>query len=154
MNTLRKLLNLDFIPQSPAFGLFLLRVALGGSMLWLHGRDKLMGFSKLASGFPDPLHLGSKASAGLIVFAEVACAALLVLGLFTRFAAAALTIAMGVAFFLVHKGRFSEGELAFVYFAGFLTLMFAGPGKFALSSKGGGGSSKGSAPKPNKPKDK
>ena len=152
MKALRKLLNLEFLPQSTDFGLLLLRVALGGSMLWLHGRDKLMKFSSLASGFPDPLHVGSKASAGLIVFAEVACAALLVLGLFSRFAAAGLTIAMGVAFFLIHKARFAEGELAFIYFAGFLALLFAGPGKFALSGKGGG--SKGSSAKPAKPKDK
>ncbi len=152
MKALRKLLNLEFLPQSPDFGLLLLRLTLGGSMLWFHGRDKLMKFSSLASGFPDPLHIGSKASSGLIVFAEVACAALLVLGFFTRFAAAGLAIAMGVAFFIIHKGRFSEGEMSFLYFAGFLAVLFAGPGKFALDGKGGG--SKGSAPKAPKPKDK
>lgn len=152
MKALRKLLNLEFLPQSPDCGLLLLRLTLGGSMLWLHGRDKLMNFSGKASGFFDPFHLGHKVSLGLATFAEVACAALLILGFFSRFAAAGLAISTGVAFFLFHKGRFSEGEMAFVYFAGFLTLLFTGPGKFALDGKGGG--SKGSAPKPSKPKDK
>ena len=152
MKSLRTFLNLEFLPQSQDFGLFLLRAALGLSMLWLHGRDKLMKFSSLATGFPDPLHLGSRASAGLIVFAEVACAVLLVLGFMTRFAAAGLAIAMGVAFFIIHKGRFSEGEMAFLYFAGFVAVLVAGPGKFALEGKGGG--SKGSAPKPSKPREK
>lgn len=153
MKTLRKFLNLEFLPQSPDFGLLLLRLALGGSMLWLHGRDKLMKFSSLAAGFPDPLHLGSRASAGLSTFAEAVCAALLVLGFFTRFAAAGLVIGMGVAFFLIHRAKFAEGELAFVYLAGFVTLLVAGPGKFALDGKGGG-SPKGSAPKSAKPRDR
>jgi uncharacterized membrane protein YphA (DoxX/SURF4 family) len=71
---------------------------------------------------------------GLAVFSEVGCAALLVLGLFTRFAALMLTITMAVAFFLVHKGALSgpsSGELAMLYMMGYLTLVFAGGGKFS-----------------------
>jgi len=153
MKILRKLLNLEFLPLSTDFGLLLLRLGLGGSMLWLHGRDKLMNFSSYASKTPDLLHIGSKGTLGLLVFAELVCAALLVLGILGRFAAAVLAIAMGVAFFVVHKARLAEGEMAFLFFAGFIALMFSGPGRFALGGKGGG-SSKGSAPKPSKPRDK
>jgi putative oxidoreductase len=40
-----KLLKLSFLPKSPDYGLLILRVALGFSMLLLHGRGKLLGFA-------------------------------------------------------------------------------------------------------------
>jgi len=49
---------------------------------------------------------------------------------------------MGVAFLFVHKLALKgqgSGELAFIYLAGFVTLFIAGPGRFALDSKSGGG---------------
>jgi putative oxidoreductase len=71
----------------------------------------------------------------LAVFAEVGCAALLIVGFLTRFAALSLAITMGVAFFLQHKMQLTgkeSGELAFIYMAGFLAILFAGSGKFAF----------------------
>ncbi len=69
---------------------------------WTAANEKarLAGVAK----FPDPLHIGSHLSLGLTAFAEVVCAALLIIGFCTRFAALALSIALGVAFFLHHKG--------------------------------------------------
>src|SRR5688500_18401886 len=98
-----RLLRLDFLPCSAAAGLLVLRLWLGLSLLMLHGWGKLAGFSEKAAKFPDPLGVGSEASLALAVFAEVACALLAALGLFTRFAAAVLAIMMATAFFLVHK---------------------------------------------------
>jgi len=136
-------ITLNFIPKSPDFGLLLLRAGLGIGILFLHGWNKWINFSKLAPGFPDPLHLQStKVSLGLTVFAEVVCAALLIIGLCTRFAALALAITMGVAFFLQHKVALSgqgSGELAAVYLLGFVTLLVAGPGRFSFDSNGGSG---------------
>jgi len=40
-----KLLKLSFLPKSPDYGLLILRVALGFSMLMLHGRGKMLNFS-------------------------------------------------------------------------------------------------------------
>jgi putative oxidoreductase len=115
--------------------LLLLRLWLGLSMLLLHGWSKLTGFSALSSKFPDPVGIGSTASLGLAVFAEVGCAALLIVGFLTRFAALSLAITMAVAFFLQHKMQLTgkeSGELAFIYMAGFLAILFAGSGKFAF----------------------
>ncbi len=89
----------------------------------------------------DPLGVGHTTSLSLTVFAEVVCAALLVLGLFTRFAALVLVIEMGVAFFMVHQRALTgsgSGEMAFLYLAGFVTLFLAGGGQFALDRKLGG----------------
>jgi putative oxidoreductase len=136
MNALMKLLRLDFLPSSADLGLLVLRLWLGLSLLILHGWAKLTGFPKLSKEFPDPLGVGSTASLALAVFAEVLCALLLALGLFTRFAALGLMVTMGVAFFLVHKASLEmgpgSGELAYIYLAGFVTVFIAGPGRFAL----------------------
>jgi putative oxidoreductase len=130
-----KFLRLSFIPKSTDFALLLLRLGLGLSMLLLHGWDKLVNFSSKSGGFPDPLGIGSSLSLGLAVFAEVFCAALLIVGFLTRFAALNLVVTMGVAFFMVHKGALSgagSGEMALLYMIGFLALLFAGSGKFAF----------------------
>jgi putative oxidoreductase len=104
-------------------------------MLLHHGWDKLMTFSDKSSTFPDPMHVGHAASMGLTVFAEVVAAALLAVGLWTRFAALVLAFEMGVAFTLVHKlamNGMMSGEMAFMYFGAYLTLLLAGGGRFSL----------------------
>lgn len=134
-----KIVQLDFLPRNPDLALLILRVWLGLALLWLHGRSKLTGFSGMADKFPDPLGVGSAASLAMAVFAEVLCAALLVLGLFTRAAALVLVILMSVAFLVVHKASLEmgpgSGELAFIYLAGFVSLLIAGPGRFSIDAK-------------------
>ena|SRR2546426_1029250 len=135
MKIFLKLLRLDFLPLSPDLALLALRLWLGLTMLFNHGLDKLLNFSEKASGFPDPLHVGHTTSLALAVFGEVACSALLALGLLARFGALALVANMGVAFFLVHRSALSgehSGELAFIYLAGFVALLVAGPGRFSV----------------------
>jgi|SRR5215472_13929046 len=117
------------------FALLLLRAWLGLTMLLLHGVTKVKDFSKLSADFPDPLHVGHTASLALVVFAEAICSVLLVVGLATRFAALVLAINMFVAFFIVLQGAFTgahSGEIAFIYLGGYVTLLFAGAGKFSV----------------------
>jgi putative oxidoreductase len=92
----------------------------------------------MSGEFPDPIGLGSSTSLALAIFAEVACAILIAVGLLTRAAALTLIILMSVAFFVVHKGALSgpsSGELAFVYLAGFVTLLIIGAGQFSFDAK-------------------
>ena len=127
-------LKLGFL-ANPELGQLVLRVWLGLTMLLNHGIPKLMKFNEMAEKFPDPFGIGTKASLGLVVIAEVLCSALLVVGFFTRLAALALAITMGVAFGLVHKwalGGQASGELAFMYLAGFLALVFMGAGRYSI----------------------
>jgi putative oxidoreductase len=116
-------------------GLLVLRVWLGLSMLLLHGWGKAQGMADKAGSFPDPLEVGSAMSLNLVVFAEVLCAVLLVAGLAARFALVPLVVTMAVAFFVIHGGRLAgegNGEMAFIYLAGFVALLIAGPGRFSL----------------------
>lgn len=136
-----KFLQLDFIPRSADFGLLILRVWLGLSMLLLHGMMKIQNFEAIAPKFLDPFGIGGKASLGLAIFAEAVCSVLLVAGLFTRLGALMLAITMGVAFALAHKAGLSReagGELAFIYLAGYVTLFVTGAGKFSADAKLGG----------------
>lgn len=135
-----KLLKLSFLPKSPDYGLLILRVALGFSMLLLHGRGKLLSFSSMAEKFAIIPGVPGNVNLGLAVFAEVVCSALLIAGLFTRFAALMLAITMGIAFFFVHKSALVDvaasgvksGELAMVYLIAYITLLFTGAGKFSV----------------------
>lgn len=150
MKKIGSILQLDFVPSSTDAGLLVLRLWMGLSLLVLHGWTKLSTFQQMSDKFPDPLNIGHRNSLILAVLGEVVCSLLLVLGQFTRFAALGSAITMAVAFFLVHKGGLKgpgNGEMAFIYLGGFVVLLFAGPGRFALDAKG----SKGSAPKRPKP---
>lgn len=133
------LLRLSFLPLSADIGLLILRVSLGFTMLILHGWGKLENFSTVAPKFMSLFGIvPPNISLGLAIFAEVACSVLLIVGLFTRFAALNLAITMAVAFFVFHEAKFTgpkPGELAFVYMTGFITLLFAGGGKYAADGK-------------------
>jgi putative oxidoreductase len=121
-----KILKLSFLPKSPDYGLLILRVALGGKML---------GFAATAEKMNGLLGLPGNVNAGLAVFAEVVCSALLIAGLFTRFAALMLAITLGTAFFIVHKSALvgaGNGELAMVYLIAYVTLLFTGAGKISV----------------------
>jgi putative oxidoreductase len=115
--------------------LFVMRLWLGPTMFFNHGLDKLVHFHDKAATFPDPLGIGHPVSLALVVFAEVFGAALLTIGLLTRFAALTLVIDMFVAFLMVHQTALSgehSGELAFIYLAGFAVLLIAGGGMISL----------------------
>lgn len=120
-------------PISEDFGYLFLRLTAGGTMLWQHGWPKVMHFSDRMDSFADPFGLGSAISLVLIILAEVLCAALVVLGLWTRLAVIPLIIGMAVIAFMV-KGdaSFGEKELALVYLFAFVALLFTGSGRFAV----------------------
>jgi putative oxidoreductase len=118
-----------------SFGLLILRLWIGFSMLLNHGAEKLKSFSDTAPNFPDPLGIGHTASLALTVFAEFFVSLFVIFGLVTRWSALVLAIDMGVAFIAIHKGALSgqgSGELAFLYLMGYVTLLLAGPGSFSV----------------------
>ena len=133
MRLLRTLASDSSSSGSAGWGLFVLRVGLGLGMLLGHGWPKLANFSARASAFADPLGLGSPLSLALIVFAEVLCAGLIILGVFTRLASIPLILGMAVVVFIVKGGDIlGEGELAAVYAVGFVALLLGGGGNLSL----------------------
>jgi putative oxidoreductase len=137
MNICHRLFAPGLNSQLTDFALLVLRLWFGLTLLLNHGWEKLTHFSEKSSQFPALLGLSSGGSLALAVFGEVFCAALLVIGLVTRFAALSLCINMAVAFALVHKMALSgqhSGELAFIYLAGFVTVLLAGPGRLSADA--------------------
>lgn len=117
-------------------GLLWLRVTIGAMMLGSHGWGKLMKL--MGPGpvqFADPFGLGAGPSLFLAVGAEVACAALLIVGLATRAAALPLLITMLVAAFIIHgDDPFKKQEFALLYAVPCVTLMLTGPGRLSLDT--------------------
>ncbi len=120
------------------FGLLTLRIVFGGFMLLGHGIPKLRVFASKPSEFPDPLGIGNLASFYGAIGAEVVCAALVLLGLFTRVATLPLIFAMAVAAFVMHASDpfFMAGgaakEPAMIYLLGSLAIALTGPGRLSL----------------------
>ena len=133
-----------------SIGLLILRLGVGGYLL-THGIGKLrMLLAGQFEQFGDPIGLGSVPSLVLITVAEFLCSLLVMLGLGTRFAAAAIVIAMAVAAFTEHGADpwtmeqgyklFMSGEAkswasrepALLYLVPALALIFTGAGRFSL----------------------
>lgn len=115
-----------------SLGLLILRLSVGSLML-THGLPKLLNFGDMLTKFADPIGLGVPLSLTLAIGAEVGCSILLILGLATRLAAFPLMFTMGVAFFLVHGADpLGDKELPLLYLLSYLSLIFTGPGRFAL----------------------
>ncbi len=134
MKSLLHALKLDFLPASSDLALLVLRVWLGASMIGLHGWKKLANFSAIAEKFPAII-INGQVSLTLAVLTEVVASVFLIAGLFGRLAALGSAITMAVAFFITHGGKLvgeGNGELAFLYLAGYVVLLIAGPGRFSM----------------------
>jgi putative oxidoreductase len=117
---------------NPNLGLLFIRIAAGAGMM-THGWAKFQNFESISTQFPALLPIGASGNLALVVFAELFCAALLVIGLFSRLALIPLIITMAVAFFYVHGADpFDKKELAFFYLVTYCGLFFTGMGSYAV----------------------
>jgi putative oxidoreductase len=115
---------------------FILRIGAGSLMIVNHGLSKMNNFGQMSNGFMNPFHIGSSATLALVIFAEVFCSALIILGLFTRLACIPLIFEMAFAFVNVHHMNYAAGqgggEPELLFATCFLTLLFIGPGKVSV----------------------
>jgi putative oxidoreductase len=119
-----------------SIALLILRLGAGGLLLAGHGWSKLMHWNERAASFADPLHVGPVASFALVIFAEVLCSALVMVGLFTRLAVIPILIFFSVAVLIQHAhDPWSKKELALVYAGPFLALAITGPGRYSLDAR-------------------
>ena len=118
-----------------SIGLLVLRLGAGGLLLTGHGWGKLMDASVQAHSFADPIGLGPVRSFWLVVFSEVLCSGLVMLGFLTRLSSVPLVIFFAVAGFIHHAhDPWAKRELAFIYGVPFLALLFLGGGRFSLDA--------------------
>lgn len=129
-----------------SLGLLILRVGIGLLMFCGHGLEKIQKFAEKSKDFPVPdffplKYMSPTISLGATVFAEVGCAALLVLGFATRPAAFILAFTMTVAAFNIHAGGplFMGGgagakEPAILFLIPAIALLLTGAGNFSIDS--------------------
>ena len=118
----------------------LLRVVSGLMLVVGHGYGKMFGekAQPLMGGmdfFGIDLGINMLWVAGFI---EFYVGILIILGLFTRWAALVTAILMAMAYFSAHFAwfpTFNRGELATVYFLIFMAIFAYGPGPFSLDAK-------------------
>ena len=130
---MRRLTSTDYSATSFNFTMLLMRVAFGAMILFNHGLPKLTKFGSMQSSFFDPFGIGSKWALILVIFAEVFCAILLIIGLFSRFAVIPLIITMCIVIFLANKGEpLNKLELPILFLSGFVAVLLAGPGRLSV----------------------
>ena len=117
-------------PLTPQL-LSVLRI-MSGLLLLQHGTTKYLNFPVGSMNNASPMTMSG--AAGII---ELVAGVLLVLGLFTRFAAFIASGMCAVAYFYAHAGRnffplLNGGELAVLYSFVFLYLAAAGGGPLGL----------------------
>lgn len=114
--------------------LLLLRAGSGAFML-THGVPKLMKLISGDTSFADPFGIGQLPSLILVIFAELLCSVLVILGIATRLAAIPVIVTMSVAAFIIHAGQpFANKEMALLYLLLFTTILMFGSGRFALGN--------------------
>ena len=127
-----KFLSTKYSAGAFNFGMLVLRVVLG-LLVASHGYAKFIKFSTLKYKFMNFMNLGSTTSLSLIIFAELVCGTLLMLGLFTRLACIPLIIGMIVVVFVASHGDiFGQGERGMMYLAATITILFCGPGRISI----------------------
>jgi putative oxidoreductase len=114
-------------------GLLAIRLLSGGMML-THGIpkfDRLFGEGPVK--FADPFGLSPEISLGMVLFAEVGCSLLVMLGFKTRWATLPLLFTMLMASFYAHgNDTFSDKELSLLFFTLFLSVLISGGGRYSL----------------------
>ncbi|MBS1946407.1 MAG: DoxX family protein [Bacteroidetes bacterium] len=132
---MKKILSTAYTDSAFNIAALVLRAAFGALLLLNHGVPKLKKFGEIQRTFFDPFHIGHLWSLMLVLFAEIVCSALLVLGLLSRLAALVIVIQMSVLVFIFHKGQpIAESELAVIYLAAFFTCLLIGPGRYSVDA--------------------
>jgi len=110
----------------------LLRLIFGGLFVY-YGYLKLSSYDQILPGFGDIIGIGSKLSFNLVIFAELGCGFLVLIGFLTRITVIPIFITMAVAYFIAHASDpFTVKALAFVFLLLSIVIFILGSGKFSV----------------------
>ncbi|MDB5221687.1 MAG: DoxX family protein [Chitinophagaceae bacterium] len=131
---MRKLFSTRYNPA--AFNTALLVLRLGfGILLAHHGYLKISNFQQTQGYMMDFMGIGKSATAALVIFTELFCGSLIIIGLFTRLACIPIIIMFVVIIFKVgHADFFGKEELPIAYIIPFIALLFTGAGKISVDN--------------------
>jgi len=116
-------------------GLLFLRLTGALLLLYVHGLPKIINFAGELVHIDDPLHVGRAFTLGFAIFAEVLCPVLIVPGILTRLASAAVLVLLGVSMFLVHPDwSVAEGQFGWLLMIVFGSIALMGAGRYSIDA--------------------
>ena len=119
-------------PLNTDLAALLLRLIFGGLFVY-HGYQKYEAYDTILPMFGDIIGIGSKLSFNLVIFAELGCGFLVLIGFLTRLSVIPILITMAVAYFVAHeKDAFQMKTLPFVYMLLSLVVFTLGSGKYSV----------------------
>ena len=119
-------------PLNTDLAALLLRLILGGLFV-RYGYNKVLAYDEILPMFGDIIGIGAKLSFNLVIFAELFCGLLVLIGFFTRLAVIPIFITMVVVFFVAHaKDAFDMKALPFVYLLLSIVIFILGSGKYSV----------------------
>lgn len=141
-----QLLQVGQTSRAMDIALLLLRIMVMSSLVYHHGSDKIPDWNLLTHRqIPlDPIGIGVVPSLVFATFADLGCASLILIGLFTRIASFFSAICVfAVVFFIDHAlttpywpvPHTGHAEVAWLYMAVCLFTMIAGPGRYSLDAR-------------------
>ena len=102
-------------PLNTDVAALLLRLIFGGLFVY-YGYLKYESYDTILPMFGDIIGIGSKLSFNLVIFAELGCGFLVLIGFLTRLSVIPIFITMVVAYFIAHeKDAFQMKNLQCVY---------------------------------------
>ena len=114
------------------FATLLIRLIVGGLFVY-YGYTKLSMYDQLLTMFGDPIGIGTKLSVILVIFAELVCGFLVLIGLFTRLSIIPIFITMIVAYFVAHAADpFQVKQIAFLYLVLSPVIFILGSGRYSV----------------------
>ena len=127
---MKKLLSLS--PLNSDITALLLRLIFGGLFVRF-GYMKAASYNDIMPMFQDIIGIGAKLSFNLVIFAELVCGFLVLVGFFTRLSVIPVFITMVVAFFIAHKADpFDMKISAFIFLCLSVVVFVMGSGKYAV----------------------
>lgn len=110
----------------------LLRLIFGG-LFFYYGYQKVSMYHQILPMFGDVIGIGSRLSFHLVIFAELVCGFLVLIGFVTRLSVIPIFITMIVAYFIAHANDpFQVKQLAFVYLLLSVVVFVLGSGRYSV----------------------
>ena len=121
------------------FQLLIVRLLFSGLMIINHGFQyfmQLWPFNDISVGNKTIFGLSTLFTAILFFIGEFLAPLFVLLGYYTKISSLVCMLTMTIAIILRHSNNpFTEGEVALLYFTGFLVIFLMGPGKYSISKK-------------------
>ena len=125
---------LDYRSLDTDVATLLLRI-LFGALFVRYGYMKFAAYDTILPMFQDVIGIGAKLSFNLVIFAELVCGFLVLLGVLTRLTVIPIFITMAVAFFVAHRNDPFDMKAISLVFLGLSAVIFVlGSGKYSVDA--------------------